>query len=413
MEKERVDLVVVGHVDHGKSTLLGRLLVDTSHEFRRKLAEIKRIGRGLNKDTELAYLVDQLKEEREQNKSIDTTQIFFKTRKKNYCIIDVPGHVEFIRNMITGASLAKACILIVDVQKGVMEQTRRHPYIISMLGIDKVIVILNKMDLADYQKEQFDKVKTVLLKFLENLQIKPRFIIPASAKKGINISKKSSRLQWYKGPTLLEALDSLVSAAIKSAKGPLRFPVQDVYKINGEKIIVGKIASGIVKQGQIVSVFPSFNNAAVKLIKIFGKKKTAAEKGENIGLILKGDLPVKRGDIIFQKENPPIPANRFKGNIFWMSEEPLQINRAMTLRCATQKTKCTVETIEKRINSSTLEIIEDDAKELRLNEAAIVTFRTEEPIIIEDFNLIEELGRFVIEDGYNLHGAGISAHSPK
>ncbi|MCK4821573.1 GTP-binding protein [bacterium] len=245
MEKDILRIVIIGHVDHGKSTLIGRLLLDTNSLPKEKMVEIKKVSRDLGKEAELAFLTDQLKEERERSMTIDTTQIFFRTRKKNYCIIDTPGHVQFLKNMLTGASLAQAAVLIVDVKEGVMEQTRRHSYLIQMLGLDKAIVVFNKMDLINYQGRRFPKIKTELLELLESLNIEPIFLIPISAKEGLNISRKSSKMRWYKGPSLLSALDSL-RLNTKTMQRPLRFPIQDIYEINGEKIIVGRVASGIV-----------------------------------------------------------------------------------------------------------------------------------------------------------------------
>ncbi len=405
--KETKKIVIVGHIDHGKSTLIGRLLLDTGSLAKEKITEIKRISRELGKQTELAYLVDQLKEEREQNITIDTTQIFFKTPKRDYVIIDAPGHLEFIKNMISGASLAEAAVLIIDVREGLMEQTKRHAYIISMLGIDKMIVVFNKMDLVNYEKERFDRIKGQTLRFLEGLKKKPSFMIPVSSKEGANISKKSAKMSWYKGPSLLMALDLLELSTTKLAKKPLRFPVQDIYEINGEKIIIGRVTSGVLKRGQKVVFLPLMKEAKIKSIRTFGRVESKARPGENIGLTLSEPLSVKRGELFAQKENPPKSTNRFKGDIFWMSREPLQIDKTATLRCATQEVKCSAEKIEKRINSSTLEVIEENASELKLNESGVVVFKTEKPIAIEKFNVIEELGRFIIEHEYNLQGAGI------
>lgn len=406
MKKDVLKIVIVGHVDHGKSTVIGRLLLETDSLPKEKITEIKRISEELGKDTELAYLTDQLKEERERNITIETTQIFFKTRNRNYVIIDAPGHIEFIKNMITGASLAEATVLIVDVQEGAMEQTRRHLYLINLLGLDRVIVVFNKMDLVDYKKERFDKVKTELSKIMESLKIKPSFTVPISAKEGANISKGSSKMGWYKGPTLLKALDSL-NLNTKIAKKPLRFPIQDVYEMAGEKVIVGRIASGVIKQGHKITLLPSLKDARIEAIKVFGRHRTIAQKGECIGLTLKESLFVRRGEVIAQKENPPKLTERFKGSMFWMSHQPLQTNRPVTLRCATQEIKCVVEKIEKRINPSTFEVIEENANELKLNEAGIVIFKTEKPIVVEKFSFIEELGKFIIEHEYSLLGAGI------
>lgn len=406
MEKEYLKLVIVGHLDHGKSTLIGRLLLNTNSLPREKIMEIKRISKELGKEAELAFLTDQLKEERQRCMTIDTTQSYFKTHKRNYVIIDAPGHVQFIKNMITGATQAEASVLIVDATEGIMEQTKRHAYIINMLGIGRVIAVFNKMDLVNYKEKRFKEIKTKLLKFLDKLEIKPLFIIPVSAKEDVNISERSSKMSWYKGSCLLKALDSF-RLGIKTAEKPLRMPIQDIYEIEGKKIIVGRILSGEIIRGQEITLFPSLRQARINSIKVFGKFPKKAKAGENIGLILDEPSFAKRGEVIAQKENPPKPTNRFKGDIFWMSGEPLQINKTITLKCATQEVKCIAEKIEKRIDSSTLEIIEESANQLKLNEAGEVIFNTENPIVIEKFDFIEGLGRFVVERGYNLQGAGI------
>ena len=405
-KKEKLKLVIIGHVDHGKSTLIGRLLLDTNSLPKEKLEELKKISEELGKETELAYLSDQLKEEREQNKTIDTTQLFFKSKKREYIIIDAPGHAEFIKNMLTGASLAQAAVLIVDTKEGIMEQTRRHAYLIKMLGVENIIVVFNKMDLVNYSVKRFEEIKKEFLSFLGNLHIKPLFIIPVSARTGLNISKRSSLAPWYKGPFLLQALDSLTVRKSKK-DNPLRFCVQDIYKNNDGEIIVGKVISGILKQGEEALLMPLYGKIKIKSIKIFPKNVKQASEGENIGLIIDGAAKITRGDIIVQKKNPPQALSSFEGNIFWMSEEPLVANTAVTVRCSTQESNCIVEKIQKRVNSSTLETIEENGREVRMNEAAVVTFKTEKPIVIEKLSCTEELGRFTLERGRNPQGIGI------
>lgn len=404
---DTVKIVIVGHTSHGKSTLTGRLLLETNSLSKEKIAEIKRVSKELGKNAELAFLADQLKEEREQNITIDATQIFFKTLKRNYAIIDTPGHVKFIKNMITGATQAEAAILTIDVEEGPMEQTRRHAYIISMLGINKIIVVFNKMDLVNYKEERFVKVKNALLEFLGALGIKPSFVVPVSAREGLNISKKSSGMEWYKGPTLTKALDSL-KLSPKPEKNPLRFPIQDVYEIDGKKIIVGKIVSGMMKQGQEVILLPSFKETRINFISVSGKfNKIKAMAGESIGLILDDPLFVKRGEIIVEKENLPKLTNRFKGSIFWMVNRPLQVSKTITLQCATQEVECAVEKIEKRIDSSTLKTLQVDAGELKWNEIGIVALKTKKMIVMERFDFIEELGRFILKQQNQVCAGGI------
>jgi len=404
--KDSIKIVIVGHVDHGKSTLIGRLLLDTGSLPKGKLAEIRKISKELGKDTELAYLTDQLKEEREQNITIDTTQIFFKSRKRDYVIIDAPGHVEFLKNMITGATQAEAAVLIVDTDEGVMEQTGRHAYIISMLGIDKLVIVFNKMDKVNFQEEKFNAVKDKLQKFMQELGVEPYEMIPISAREGDNVFKPSSRMKWYNGPTMLKALDS-IKLGKREEKRPLRYPVQDIYQAEGKNIIVGRVESGVAKPGQELVLLPSGDKARIDSIAVFGEAKSKAEVGESIGLILKTSVPVKRGDVFIEDANMPKLTDHFKGNMFWMADEPLQVGKPVIFRCATQEVECVAEKIEKRINSSTLQILEENAKGLKLNEAGVVVLKTAKPVVLENFAFVRELGRFAIERDSVLQGAGI------
>jgi len=406
MEKCYFKLVLAGHIDHGKSTLLGRLLFETKSLPKQKITEIKTASKALGKDMDFAFLTDQLKEERENQMTLDTAQVFFRSRARNYAIIDAPGHVELIKNMITGASQAQAAILVIDVPEGMKEQTTRHASIIGLLGIKQLIVILNKMDLADYKKQPFKEVKDKILDFLAGLNIKPAAVIPVCARSGANVSRKSSLMRWYKGPCLLKALNSL---RLKNPgnKKPLRFPAQDIYEINGERIIAGKVVSGVLKCGQKITLLPSLLEAKISAIKIFGESPKKAEAGKNIGIILSEPLPIKRGDIIVDKSSGVRLNDRFKGEVFWWSKEPLRINERVDLRCASQQVRCVIEKIKKRIDPSTLEVIEKNAAGLKINETGMVVIKTETPIVVEKFDFIEDLGRFVLERNFNPEGAGI------
>lgn len=407
MKKEVTPIVITGHVDHGKSTLIGRLLLETNSLPKEKIAEIKKISAELGRDAELAFLTDQLEEEREKSLTIDTTQMFFGTRRRDYCIIDTPGHVEFLKNMISGATLAEAAVLLIDVSEGLMEQTMRHLNIINMLGLNQLIIVLNKMDLAGYKKDVFDRIKNELSSFLGNAGMSPSVIMPISARNGDNISKKSHDLRWYKGPTLLKALD-LLKTGIEDVNKPLRFPIQDVYDVAGKQVAVGRVASGVIKRGQRACILPAMKDVRINTINVFERRnKSEAESGESIGVTLKNAPEVKRGDVIAQKENMPVSTVHYEGEFFWLSDRPLHIGNPVILRCATQETRGIVEKIGKRINSSTLEVIEEDAREIKLNEAASAVFKTEKPLIAEKFSFIPELGRFTIERDGIVAGMGI------
>ncbi len=403
-----VKTVFVGHVDHGKSTLIGRLLLDTGSLPKEKVAEVRKISKELGSDAELAYITDQLKEEREQNITIDTTQTFFKTKKRDYVIIDAPGHVEFLKNMMTGAAQAELAVLLVDARDGVQEQTTRHAYIINMFGIDTIITVFNKMDLVGYSEKRFEELNRELLGSFDNLATTSAHSIPVSAIAGENVSKKSSKMKWYRGKTFLAALDSFTPDSMRG-KRPLRFTVQDVYTIDGETVYVGRLVSGSMRRDQKITVLPTVGHSVIREIKVSGSEKTEAYEGENLGLVLADDLSIERGTVIVQREDPPEPTRVVRGNIFWMAAEPLRLDEPMTLRCATQDVECVAERIEKRIDSSTLEVIETDAAVLEQNEAGVVALKTARPILVEEFRFIRELGRFVLERNCNVQGAGIVA----
>jgi small GTP-binding protein len=399
-------VAMVGHVDHGKSTLIGRLLLDTHSLPDGKMKEIQGISRDLGKGAEMAYLTDQFREERENNMTIDTTQVFFKTRKARYGIIDSPGHVEFIKNMLTGATQADAAVLLVDVLEGLQEQTRRHAFLMDMLGVKKLIVVFNKMDLVKYGEAAFIKGKSALLSFFEGLNVKPLNVIPISAKEGVNILKKSLRTRWYRGPTLLEALDAL-APAITPSRDHLRFPVQDVYEIQGRKILAGQVLSGQVAAGQNVTLLPSMRNAVIRSIEIFGKSPKKALAGESIGLILNEPIQISRGEVIVENKCAPVPTAHFTGNVFWISDLALKVGASVIVRSATQELRGRVTKIRNRMNSSTLEILEESSCQLNANETGTVSFVTEKLAVVEKSGPLNGLGRFVIEQDFQLQGAGI------
>ena len=394
-EKENMKIVIVGHVDHGKSTIIGRLLYDTDSLPEGKIEEIKSVCESLGKKFEVGYILDSLEEERDQNVTIDTTQTFFKTNKRNYAIIDAPGHIEFIKNMITGASQAEAAILIVDAEEGVQEQTRRHIYILKFLGLNQIIVVINKMDIVGYEEKRFSKVKDDLVNFLLNIDIKPSIVIPISAKEGDNVAKKSGNMQWYNEKTVLESLD-IFKNKISLKDRELRLPIQDYYSFD-KRIFVGKIESGKIKQGDEILILPTKERTRVKSIEEFLKNPKEAEAGKSIGITTEDKVFMDRGYVVVKpNEKQPTITNKIKANIFWMEKTPIKKGERITLRCMTQEVMCEIDSINKIINSSTLEI-KKNKEEIEYNEAAEVIIKTEKPIVIENFNNIEEMGRFVLE----------------
>lgn len=405
-QSSNLKFVIVGHVDHGKSTLIGRLLYDTDSLPLDKVEEIQKTSKDLGRGIEFAYLLDHLQEERQQGITIDTTQVFFKTDKREYVIIDAPGHVEFVKNMVTGASQAEAAVLIIDVNEGVKEQTKRHAYLLSLLGLSQVVVVLNKMDLVRFRKERFDAVKTEAEVFLRSININPIFYIPISAITGETIAQRTKNMAWYKGPTFLESLDSLRNREPADGK-PLLFPIQDVYKIDAKRIAVGRIEAGIMRTGQDIKTLPSGQVTTVKSIEKYPGQVDRACAGESIGITVQDSLFFDRGHVIFASENEPIFTDTFEANIFWMSKQDFGKAERITIRCSTQETTCKVETIRKRINSSTLEIIEENASLLRDLEVGEITMKAKNPIVVKAFNDVQELGRFVLVRDENICAGGI------
>jgi len=398
--------VIVGHVDHGKSTLIGRLLYDTGSISPDKIEEVKRISNEQGRDTEFAYLLDHLEEERQQGITIDTTQVFFKSQKRRYVIIDAPGHVEFVKNMITGASQAQAAILIMDAEQGIKEQTKRHAYILSMLGLKNVMVVFNKMDLVGFSDKRFEELKKSTNDFMALINITPHTHIPISARKGDNVVHRSKDMSWYKGPTILESLDLLKGKALEENR-PLIFPIQDVYKIDSKRIAVGRIESGKLKKGQEIKVLPDVKTTRVGSIEKFMEDKNTAYTGESIGITTEEPIFLDRGSIVCESEKDLYVTDSFCANLFWLSKKDCNIKEKFLIRCATQETGCKIQEIKKRINSSTLEVIEKSASILKNLEAAEVKIKTKKPIAIKGFNEVEELGRFVFVDEEDICAGGM------
>ena len=405
-KRDALKFVIVGHVDHGKSTLIGRLLFDTDSLPPDKIEEIQRTSKDLGRETEFAYLLDHLEEERQQGITIDTTQVFFKTERREYVIIDAPGHVEFVKNMITGASQAEAAVLIIDVNEGVKEQTKRHAYIISMLGLKQVVVLINKMDLVGYQESRFAQVKRDIEAFLNSIQIHPIFYIPIAAMKGDNIALKTGAMPWYLGPTFLESLDSLNNRKSPHEK-PLIFPIQDIYLIGPKRIAAGRVEAGVIRKGQGISVLPTRQMSKVRTVEKFPLEIEKASAGESIGITIEDSLFLERGFILCDSGQEPVLTDTFKANLFWMAKKEFNKGDKIVVRCSTQETAAKLETIKRRINSSTLELLEEEGNTLGVLEVGEVVIKTKNPIVITSFDDVEELGRFVIVRNEDICAGGI------
>lgn len=411
MKKEDMNIVIVGHVDHGKSTLMGRLLADTDSLPEGKLEQVKETCRRNSKPFEYAFLLDALKDEQSQGITIDTARCFFKTEKRDYIILDAPGHIEFLKNMITGASRAEAALLMIDAKEGVQENSRRHAYMLSMLGIRQIAVVINKMDLVDYDESVFESVKAEYLEFLKQIHITPKFVLPVSSFMGENIVKKSDKMPWYDGMCVLEVLDAFECEEDKD-KQTFRMPVQDVYKFtrNGDdrRIIAGTIESGTIRPGQEVVFYPSGKRSHVKNIEVFHAPPiTVGVPNMAIGFTMEEQIYITRGELMSVAGEPaPQTGSRIAANIFWLGKNDFVPGKVYYLKIGAEKVKMELESVKGVINSSNLSAT-DEKQAVGRNEVAECILRTDKPIA---FDLVSELAgtsRFVIVDNYEIAGGGI------
>jgi bifunctional enzyme CysN/CysC len=407
-ESQRLKIVFVGHVDHGKSTLIGRIFYDTNSFPDGKVEQIKKACDEEGMEFEYSFLLDALLEEQEQNITIDTTQIQFRTEKRNYVIIDAPGHKEFLKNMITGAASADAAVLLIAANEGVREQSRRHGYLLSLLGIKQVVVAVNKMDLVGWSQEKFEALKTEYIAFLKQIGMEAKLFVPVSARNGDNVKNRSSNTPWYEGPTILDALDRFQPPA-SSSELPLRFPVQDVYRFDERRIIAGRIESGTLRVGDTLVFSPNNKTTVVNTIENWGgPNRESAVAGESIAITLAEQIFVERGHVASHEKNAPIETNRFKANLFWMGKKNLEVGPRYKLKLATQELDCEIVSVDRVIDASTLETVGDGTrKHIAKNDVAEITLQTRGLLVMDNHDTLPILGRFVIVDDRDVAGGGI------
>lgn len=397
---EKFNIVIVGHIDHGKSTFVGRLLYDTKSLSEEKLEEIISTCKGLGREFELAYILDAFIEERAGQLTIDTTQVSFRTPMREYVIIDTPGHKEFLKNMVTGASYAQAAILIVSAKDGIQEQTKRHAYILKFFGIKQIIVVINKMDDISYSQSVFESLRLRLDNLLRQFSMQALCVIPISAKHADNVSTQSKNMPWYQGLTVFQSLDMCKNSACQY---DFRMPIQDIYNVDNQNIAVGRICSGGIKRGDKVTISPKYLEGKVNSIKVFEAEKDSAAMGENIGIELCDAFVLKRGDVLCGGGMPLI-RNNFLAVALCLKGKLLP-DAVYTLQCATQEFPCRISKITEKINISTLENIPADSlEEAEIGKIEIVT---QEKVVFETFDRLRELGRFVLRSGENIAGIGI------
>ncbi len=408
---DRLKVVFVGHVDHGKSTLIGRIFYDTKSLPDGKVEQIQKACKEEGMEFEYAFLLDSLLEEQEQNITIDTTQIQFKTDKRPYVIIDAPGHKEFLKNMITGAASADAAVLLIAANEGVREQSRRHGYLLSLLGIQQVVVAVNKMDLVDFSEEVFNSVVAEYKAFLAQIGVEAKAFIPISARNGVNVAQRAADAQaasaWYTGPSVLEMLDTFEPPKALTEL-PLRFPIQDVYRFDERRIIAGRIDSGTLRVGDTLIFSPNAKTSVVASIERWnGPDRDYAVAGESIGVTLTEQIFVERGNIASHETAAPIESNRFKARFFWMGKRNLEVGERTKIKLATQELEAEIVSIERIIDASTLDIITEGRSHIARNDVAEVTFQTRGALVMDNHDKNPILGRFVIVDNRQVAGGGI------
>lgn len=410
-EKERMNIVVVGHVDHGKSTVIGRLLADTNSLPEGKLESVKNYCERNSKPFEYAFLLDALKEEQSQGITIDMARCFFKTSKRQYVIIDAPGHIEFLKNMVTGASRAEAAGLVIDAKEGIKENSKRHGYLLSLLGIKNIVILVNKMDLINYDKDKFNAIKEEFNKFLKNVNIVPITYIPISAIQGENIVFKSKKMKWYEGKTLIEIIDSFEKEESDEEK-PFRMPVQDIYKFtennDDRRIIAGTVLTGKIRIGDEVIFYPSFKKAKIKTIESFNENiQTELSSGMAKGFTLDNQIYIKPGELACKEgEKQPVINHTFKVNLFWMGKNPMIYNKKYKLKINTTKEIVLLEKILNVIDASDL-TTEINKQQIDRFDVAQCILKTIKPIAFDLTNDNQKTSRFVIVDEYDIAGGGI------
>ncbi|HOQ05482.1 MAG TPA: GTP-binding protein [Anaerohalosphaeraceae bacterium] len=407
---EKMNIVVAGHVDHGKSTVIGRLLTDTDSLPKGKLEQIQELCRRTSRPFEYAFLLDALKDEQAQGITIDSARIFFKSPKRHYLILDAPGHIEFLRNMVTGASHAEAALLVIDAAEGVRENSRRHGYMLSMLGVHQIAVLINKMDLAGWSRDTFEKIADEYKCFLQEIGLSASFI-PVSGTTGDNIARRSGRMTWYEGPTVLETLDAFIKEPLPVDK-PFRMPVQDVYKFtragDQRRIVVGTVETGAVRPGDELIFYPSGKKSRVKTLERFGSPPPQAyEAGQAAAFTLEEQIYLTRGQIAVRAGEPaPEVGRRFQVHLFWMGREPLRADKDYLIKVGTAKQPMRVEKILSVMDSSDLRV-KTEQDFVGYHDVADCILQTARAVAFDLSDRFPTLSRFVIVDEYEIRGGGL------
>ncbi len=422
-EKKHLNLIFIGHVDHGKSTTVGRVLYDSGVIDEQTMRKLKEKAENLGKGGfEFAFIMDNLKEEQERGVTIDLSHKDFKTNKYYFTIIDAPGHRDFIKNMITGASQADAAVLVVSAVESIQAQTREHVFLARTLGVKQIIIAVNKMDAVSYKEDRFNAVKTEVTTLLKMVGYKAEEVpfVPVASLHGENIVKATTQMPWYKGRTLVQQLDELTSPD-KPTNLPLRMPIQEVYNIKGIGVVpVGRIETGIMKPGDKIIIVPGREGKGVigevKSIEMHHEQLARGEPGDNVGINLRGieKKDIDRGDVIGLVSNPPSVAEEFKAQIFVM-DHPSVITKGYTpvFHIHTSQVACQFIALDKKLDPRTGQVLQENPDFLKTGDAAIVTLKPMKPVVIEAQKDIPELSRFAIRDSGKTVAAGMAIEVKK
>jgi bifunctional enzyme CysN/CysC len=404
--RPQVRIVIVGHVDHGKSTLVGRLLHETDSLPEGKLEMLKAVSARRGMPFEWSFLLDALQTERDQGITIDTTQIRFRTRSRDVVLIDAPGHAEFLRNMITGASQADAAVLIIDALEGVRDQTRRHGYLLHLLGVKQVAVVVNKMDRVEFSEQRFNDISAEISSHLVGLGVTPSAVIPISARDGDGVTERTARIGWYNGPTVVEALDALEPAR-PLERLPLRLPVQAIYKFDDRRIVAGRIESGHLSAGDEIVIMPSAKIAKIKTVESWPLTPVKGRQGagRSVGITLDRELFIERGDVIAHADTAPRDTRRIRARIFWLHDKPLVSGASILVRLGTKEARATVVAIEKAVDPGELSSVE--TKAIARNHVGEIDISLAQALAADPYTDNPRTGRLVIEVNGRIAGGGL------
>ncbi|MGB3043263.1 MAG: adenylyl-sulfate kinase [Xanthobacteraceae bacterium] len=401
-----VRIVIVGHVDHGKSTLIGRLLHETGSLPDGKFETLKAVSERRGMPFEWSFLLDSLQTERDQGITIDTTQIGFRTPHRDVVLIDAPGHAEFLRNMITGAAQADAALLLIDAFEGVRDQTRRHGYLLHLLGVKQVAVIVNKMDRVDFDQQRFKAISDEISAHLTGLGVTPTAIIPISAREGDGVGAASKRLSWHDGPTVIGAIDQFEPARALEQL-PLRLPVQAIYKFDDRRIVAGRIESGHLTSGDEIVIMPAGKIAKIRSVESWPATslRERHHAGHAVGITLDRELFLERGDIIGHTNSAPRATKRLRARIFWLHDEPLTAGAAILVRLGTKESRATVAAIDKAVDPGELSNAASAA--IARNHVGEIDIALAQPVAADIHTDNPHTGRLVIEVNGRIAGGGL------